>query len=317
VPFYYTSLLGDNDALRGHAYYFPLRLFDGQRLKVSTQGSLLADPVGGTGERRFTANLSSPARTYLAAVGIADPDKDADTAGLVWMHALAIGYAPTYLSENADGVRQDWPRVPLPNSREALLASAALGREVAALLDTESPVQGVTTGEIRPELRLVGSIRKLGGGQLTPGELAVTAGWGHAGKGGATMPGKGKLVPRDYGPDESAAVAEGAACLGLDSEEAFARLGETTNDVYLNGTAFWGNVPEAVWDYTIGGYQVMKKWLSYRERDLLGRALSLDEVREVTNMARRIAAILLLGPRLDANYRTIRDATYPWPRAGA
>jgi hypothetical protein len=115
---------------------------------------------------------------------------------------------------------------------------------------------------------------------------------------------------------ERAAIAEGATRFGLDPEEAFACLGETTNDVYLNDTAFWGNVPEAVWDYTIGGYQVMKKWLSYREQDLLGRALSLDEVREVTDMARRIAAILLLGPRLDANYRAVRDAAYPWPRAG-
>ena len=30
------------------------------------------------------------------------------------MHALAIGYSPAYLSENADGIRRDWPRIPLP-----------------------------------------------------------------------------------------------------------------------------------------------------------------------------------------------------------
>ena len=32
------------------------------------------------------------------------------------MHTLAVSYAPDYLSENADGIRQDWPRIPLPES---------------------------------------------------------------------------------------------------------------------------------------------------------------------------------------------------------
>jgi len=58
---------------------------------------------------------------------------------------------------------------------------------------------------------------------------------------------------------------------------------------------------------------VMKKWLSYRERALLGRDLRPDEARYVTEMARRIAAILLLEPALDANYMRVKAETYPWP----
>jgi hypothetical protein len=72
-------------------------------------------------------------------------------------------------------------------------------------------------------------------------------------------------------------------------------------------------VPSRVWEYTIGGYQVLKKWLSYRERELLGRPLKVEEVREVTNIARRIAA-LLLEPELDANYLAVKAHTYDWPR---
>src|SRR4030066_163864 len=53
--------------------------------------------------------------------------------------------------------------------------------------------------------------------------------------------------------------------------------------------------------YTIGGYQAMKKWLSYREKALLGRDLKVEEMREVMRMARRIASILLLQPPLGAN----------------
>jgi len=64
---------------------------------------------------------------------------------------------------------------------------------------------------------------------------------------------------------------------------------------------------------TIGGYQVIKKWLSYREHALLGRALTTDEAREVTHMARRIAAIVLLYPALDANYLAVKQETAAWP----
>jgi hypothetical protein len=89
-------------------------------------------------------------------------------------------------------------------------------------------------------------------------------------------------------------------------------LGLTTRDIYLNEIAYWKNIPERVWDYTIGGYQVIKKWLSYREEPLLGRPLKREEVQEVSYIARRIAAILLLEPALNANYEAVKQATYNW-----
>ena len=35
--------------------------------------------------------------------------------------------------------------------------------------------------------------------------------------------------------------------------------------------------------------------------------------REVRDMARRLAALVLLQPALDKNYRSVTDATYVWP----
>ncbi len=165
----------------------------------------------------------------------------------------------------------------------------------------------MTKGSIRADLRLIGPIHHIEGRQLRPeaGELDVTAGWGHGGKGGVTMPGRGKVIEREYTALELAAFAEGMYALDMDVDDALACLGETTRDVYLNGVAYWANIPAKVWEYTIGGYQVMKKWLSYRERSLLGRSLTVEEVREVTHMARRIVAILLLAPALDNNYGCI------------
>lgn len=243
-----------------------------------------------------TANLSETARGYLGSLGIKDPDEDAETAGLIWMHALAIGYSPAYLSENADGIRQDWPRIPLPDSRKALRASAKLGRQVASLLDTAKPLKGVTTATIRPELRTIAVVSRVGGGALIPetGELGLTAGWGRAGKGGVCMPGKGKVVDRK-----------------AKSRKVSNAMGDRTLDIYLNDTAYWANVPQTVWNYTIGGYQVIKKWLSYREKDVLGRSMRLEEVEYVTEMARRITALILLQDELDGNYGAVKSNTWP------
>jgi hypothetical protein len=106
--------------------------------------------------------------------------------------------------------------------------------------------------------------------------FTVNARWGYFGQGGAVMPGRGRVVE------------QGDGC-----------------DVYLNNAAYWQDVPLAVWEYTLGGYQVLKKWLSYRETAVLGRPLKPEEAREFMHIARRIAALLALNDALDANYRVV------------
>jgi len=63
----------------------------------------------------------------------------------------------------------------------------------------------------------------------------------------------------------------------------------------------------------LSGHQ---KWLSYREDAILGRTLKPDEAREVMNTARRIAAIILLQPKLDENYRKVKAAAFDWTKTG-
>ena len=202
-------------------------------------------------------------------------------------------------------LRQDWARIPLPDRRETLIASASLGRQIAALLDPETPVPGVTSGKLRPELKTIAVVSRVGTGNLDPNtDFALKAGWGHAGQNGVTMPGKGKVSDRAYLPEEALTPNPPRAGEGL--------LGAATHDIYLNDIAYWKNIPDRVWHYTIGGYQVIKKWLSYREQELLERPLKLEEVTEVTHMARRIAAILLLEPELDVNYQAVKQSTYQW-----
>ena len=319
APFFFTPFLSDDHFLSPDAVAIPLRLRDSAPKKRDTKTINLLGIDDDT-----KANLSEGIRSYLSALGINDPDSDTETAGRVWMHTLAVGYSPAYLAENADGIRGDWPRVPLPGDADALRRSAELGRTVAALLaydpadaSTNSPLlRGVVGSPLRAEMRVLGVVSRKGGGQLKPseGEYALRANWGFSTPKGV-MPGRGRVEERDYTDAERAAIAEGAAAAGLSETEALARLGEKTFDVYLNDVGYWRNVPARVWDYHIGGYQVVKKWLSYREREVLGRDLSTAEVNEVRDMTRRIAALLLLEPALDENYNSVKQNAYAWPQS--
>jgi len=58
---------------------------------------------------------------------------------------------------------------------------------------------------------------------------------------------------------------------------------------------------------------VVKKWLSYREFGVLGRDLTPAEAREVTQTVRRLAALRLLEPALDANYQAVKAEAFAWP----
>jgi hypothetical protein len=69
-------------------------------------------------------NYSQLASEYLRSMGLGISP---ESAASLWLHILAVGYGPAYLEENADGIRQDGPRIPLPTSLEQFKASAALG----------------------------------------------------------------------------------------------------------------------------------------------------------------------------------------------
>lgn len=233
-----------------------------------------------------------------------------------FLHIVACLHAPAYRTENADALRMDWPRIPLSGDAATLRTSADLGGKLCQFLDSESQAPGVTTGTLRTGLKTLGLPTKGISGSIESDDLALTVGWGSnqtTGSGGCiVMPGRGLLTSRDYTATERLAlIAEGAA-LGLSEYETFALLGPATFNVHLSANVWWSNVPANVWNYTLGGYQVIKKWLSYREKEVLGRPLSPQEAAHVSGMVRRIAAILLMGPALNANYEAAKATTIAW-----
>ncbi|WP_423929464.1 type ISP restriction/modification enzyme [Candidatus Palauibacter sp.] len=233
------------------------------------------------GSRR--ANLSPKAKRYLDQVGAGVDD--------LFHHVLAVLHDPGYRAENAGALRMEWPRIPLPGwpdgeaecAADAFAESAERGRRLAALLHSEVPVAGVTQGTLSPAMAAIAVPATTDGRNMASEDFTVTVGWGHFGAGKAVMPGQGRVVERPFSPAE-----------GEEMGASLPALGESTLDVYLNARALWRNVPAAVWNYKLGGYQVLKKWLSYRESGVLGRSLRIEEIQHFTATARRIATILRL-----------------------
>ena len=173
--------------------------------------------------------------------------------GDLFHHVLAMLHDPAYCEANAGGLRMGWPRIPLPTVAAEF---AERGRLLARLLDTESNVDDL----LDPSIALP---TKVDGTQMQPADFEVSVGWGHFGANQAVMPGQGKVE----------------------------RQGNVV-DMYLNDRAYWKDVPVEVWEYRLGGYQVLKKWLSYRESKVLRRSLTVSEVSWWSEVARRVGSIL-------------------------
>ena len=289
---HFSDCLVDQKVLFTDAYAVPFWLSAGPG-KDDPHTPSLFDPDPEQLADAWRPNLSSQALAYLQRLGIDDAKTSKDSATLVWLHALAIGVSPLYVEQNGEAVRSDWPRIPLPASEQALRESAVLGAQVAALLNPHTPVTGIDTAPLDQYVRTVAVIARIDGKPLNPGkgDLAVTAGWGIV-QPRAIMPGAGKYDVRER------AATDGETLTDEDRDV----LGEQVLDIYLNDHARWCGLPGAAWDYKIGGFQVLRKWLSYRDKRVLGRDLTTAEARVFTTIARRLTALVLLGPKLDTNY---------------
>jgi predicted helicase len=69
--------------------------------------------------------------------------------------------------------------------------------------------------------------------------------------------------------------------------------------ISINKTQFFKPVPQAIWDFHIGGYQVLDKYLKSRK----GRALSLDEINHVGAVADSLAFTIEQMANIDKAYR--------------
>lgn len=68
--------------------------------------------------------------------------------------------------------------------------------------------------------------------------------------------------------------------------------------IWINKTQFFKPIPQAVWEFHIGGYQVLDKYLKSRK----GRTLSLDEINHVAAIADSLAFTIEQMAKIDKAY---------------
>ena len=80
-----------------------------------------------------------------------------------------------------------------------------------------------------------------------------------------------------------------------------ARYSPEQHAIWINKTHLFKPAPQAVWDFHIGGYQVLDKYLKSRK----GRELSLDEIYHVSSIAGSLAFTIAQLAKIDDAYRAV------------
>ena len=91
--------------------------------------------------------------------------------------------------------------------------------------------------------------------------------------------------------------------------KALAELSGDVGKVFINASSGFANVRQGVWQHTIGGYQVLHKWLDDRRK--AGRSLSQDDITHWLRIYASLQATQALMLQVDAAI----EANGGWPGA--
>jgi len=192
----------------------------------------------------------------------------------IFYYIYAVFHSPTYRTRYAEFLKIDFPRLPLTSSLELFHELAQLGGALVALHLVESPMQtGISIGREQ------------------------TAGWTFA---YATPP---PVRISFNGPAEPVVEKVGWSENAVWIDAVKPKKGAT--DAKVTGVVGFRGVPEKVWSFHIGGYQVCEKWL----KDRKGRTLSADDLVHY----HRIVVALSETIRIMADIDAVIDAHGGWP----
>ncbi|MBC8490732.1 MAG: N-6 DNA methylase [Bacteroidetes bacterium] len=71
--------------------------------------------------------------------------------------------------------------------------------------------------------------------------------------------------------------------------------------IFINEKQYFEGIPQNVWEYQIGGYQVCAKWL----KDRKGRVLSLDEIKTYCRIVTALAKTISIQKNIDELYPNV------------
>lgn len=112
------------------------------------------------------------------------------------------------------------------------------------------------------------------------------------------------LKSPDLDPPACRFEGEGDGRVGKDRKTGL-RYDADGQRVYINAAQHFAPVPEAVWTYQVGGYQVCEKWLKDRRE----RRLELDDIRTYCRIVTALGRTLEIQRQIDAIYPEVERQT--------
>lgn len=156
----------------------------------------------------------------------------------IFRYIYAVFHSPTYRGRYAEFLKIDFPRVPIPKTKEMFRELSNLGNDLIALHLLQ---------EEDNELVTVSHLKKTRGIQIAS--------------------------PKEYKfKSSSKAKSEPIVDKGFPKYE--------KENVYINSSDYFESVPEEIWHFHIGGYQVLHKWLKDRRE----RTLSEEDILHYTKV---------------------------------
>jgi len=78
---------------------------------------------------------------------------------------------------------------------------------------------------------------------------------------------------------------------------------ESEDRIYVNDTQYFERIKPDIWNYYIGGYQVLDKWL----KDRIGRTLSADDIKHYCKIATALAKTITIQKQIDELYPKVEE----------
>ena len=201
----------------------------------------------------------------------------------VYYYIYAVLHCPTYRQSYAAFLRTDFPRIPIPGSLGVFDELAALGEQLVQWHLLEHP-DALAIG-YSPDTS-----------PLPAGEEKIPAGE--------------REIPAWFGTDFTLQkVAEKGRTLAEAAPSTGPAQTGVVGKVFINATSGFENVNQPVWKHTIGGYQVLHKWLADRRK--AGRSLSQDDITHWLRVYASLEATQALMLQIDEAI----DAHGGWPGA--
>ena len=243
--------------------------------EAEPQGGVLA--FGGSGTR---ANFT-PAFLQALYDALEQTTASRPTPEDIFHYAYAVFHSPSYRTRYAEFLKIDFPRLPLTSSLELFRELARLGGELVTLHLVEAPAQQALSA--RYDKAAKAWRYEIAKGQRLPVTLSFT--------------GPNKPVVCKVGWSDNTVWIDAV------------KPKKDAADARVTGTVGFRSVPEEIWNFHIGGYQVCEKWL----KDRKDRTLTADDIAHY----HRIVIALYETIRIMREIDEVIDAHGGWPGAFA